>query len=166
MTNGDYWDTPGGKAADAADKASSADDYWNSPGVKDAQEDSTKLACGLLFLMYRFANNSFYGARDRMEKTAERAKLQAQARTEGFYWGDGVPDDYLKLRDIAAAAGHSWVLLTSPVFGGMSGGAPTHKPSPFTEHVAIVWYFDEHWEPWCCEWDVDTVKAAIREYGA
>ena len=178
MSNGSYWDTPGAKAAAAAQSASTAEDYWSAPGVKDAQVSSTKLAASLLFDYYLHnqlkdklsrtphvpgqgmisGGGGITGGTPESELDVLQSNVDAQMRkvtVAGFYI-DPVPSYYRRMSHIVKDLGHTWKLLIR---------SPDHSPNKFLTHCVVCWYFDRHADPWCCEWDVTLVQQAIRKYG-
>ena len=165
--NGDsYWDTPGAKAAAAAQSAKSADDYWSAAGVEDAERQSTAWASEFEFWQWMLAEGRFPGPVERNEAIAKRDERQKELRDEGYYF-DPMPDDYVSLLAICREAGHNWKLLTSPVYDHSTDeGVPVDKPSAFSQNCLIVWYYDRNWNPYCVPWDADKVRTAIRDYGA
>ena len=167
-SNDDYWDSPGAKAAEAANNADSADDYWNSAGVQDAIKQSSELAGELeswrfkvkiLQDLYNEYHDDFQkeAIQDYQEKISG---IQDQLTMLGYYMGDEIPDDYKNLKKIISAhKGFKWTTLIEPrEFDGEI------EPSRFMQKCLITWYYDQHWEAWCVPWDVLTVQEVLNQF--
>ena len=154
--NGDYWNTPGAKAAEAAAKASDADAYWNAPGVKDAIHESSILASTIVSInrLFRIVPRDQWtvGIGEKLDAAKKSAKVQGYAPQDIF-------DGYVRMSQIVYRAGRDWQVVIEPRVLD-----DEWIPTKFIQNCTVVWYFDRSWDAWCCPWDVDTVTDTLRRY--